>query len=263
MIRGALWFVLGMLFVAATSLAARADPPVRSTTRGEMVSQGAKASVVKAFSTSPLRFEANKGQAGQGVKFLSRGKGYSLHLSPTGATFTLRKRVKTEGAKPGILETAQRHPPRNLRRRARSTGFEIKTSTIKIGFAGANPQPGMIGEDKLVSKTNYQVGDDPAKWQLGVANYAKVRYADIYPGIDLVYYGNQRQVEYDFIVQPGADPRVIRLAFSGMESIAVEAGNLVLQTPYGPLIQQAPIVYQEIDGRRVKVAGTYALLDGN
>src|SRR5262249_31008640 len=103
----------------------------------------------------------------------------------------------------------------------------------------------------------------PAQWRTNVPTYAKVRYEAIYPGVDLVYYGNQRQFEYDFVVAPGADPGVITLAFEGPQTLDIDAqGDLVFQVAGGDLRLRRPLVYQEIDGSRRLVAARYVLDSG-
>ena len=125
---------------------------------------------------------------------------------------------------------------------------------------GANPRPQLSGVDLLPGTTNYFIGNDPGRWHSAVPNYAKVRYAEIYPGIDLVYHGKQRQLEYDFIVAPGADPSRIVVNFKGIKKLAVDSdGNLVLATTTGDVIQHKPAVYQLIDGVRQHLDGRYRL----
>lgn len=114
----------------------------------------------------------------------------------------------------------------------------------------SNPAPEMKGEDILITKSNYFIGNDKEKWR---TNIARVRYKEVYPGIDLIYYGNQRKLEYDLIVSPGSDPGIIQLAFEGADEITIDAqGNLVLHTPGGKVIQQAPIIYQEAESSLLK-----------
>src|SRR5713101_4470945 len=154
--------------------------------------------------TFPLIFELNAGQTSPAVKFLSRGAGYTLFLTP--AEMVL-----------GFAATS-RHD----------------AATLRMKLAGANPQPRIIGLEELPGKVNYFLGSDPAQWRTNVPTYAKVRYESIYPGVDLIYYGDQRRFEYDFIVAPGADPRAITLAFEGPEQLAVDAqGDLVFEVAGG------------------------------
>ena len=122
----------------------------------------------------------------------------------------------------------------------------------------------MTGEEELPGKINYLIGKDPAKWRTGVATYAKVRYEQVYPGIDLVYYGNQRQLEYDFVVGPGADPARIRLKLAGARKMYVDGqGQLVVQTAGGGVRWNRPEIYQEVDGQHRSVKGKYVLRAGH
>ena len=130
-------------------------------------------------------------------------------------------------------------------------------------LVGASATPQVVGLDPLPGTTNYFIGNDPSQWHTDIPNYAQVEEQSVYPGVDLVYYGNQQQLEYNFTVAPGADPGVIRMAFTGAESAMLDdQGNLVLQTAGGPVVEQAPVLYQEVDGVRQAVSGQY-VLEGN
>jgi uncharacterized repeat protein (TIGR01451 family) len=130
-----------------------------------------------------------------------------------------------------------------------------------MGLVGANPEPQVVGLDELPGKSNYFIGNDPKKWRTSIPHYAKVRYEQVYPGIDLVYYGStQGQLEYDFIVAPGADPKAITLGFEGSDRLEVDAqGNLLLHFSDGKVRFHKPYVYQEADGTRQEIAGEYVL----
>ena len=166
--------------------------------------------IVASYGNLPLSFEANQGQADSRVKFLSRGSGYTLFLTPSEAVLALRKdesrTQKTEGSLSTESEPKSKIENPNL-------------AVLRMKLVGANPQPRSIGLNELPGKVNYFTGNDPNKWRTNVPTYAKVQYQDVYPGIDLVYYGNQRQLEYDFIVKPGTDPETIKLAFDGVDSV--------------------------------------------
>jgi len=182
----------------------------------------------------PLAFELNQGQTDPRVKFLSRGNGYALFLTPDEMVLSL--------AKP----------------ESRGTGV------LRMTLAGANPQPHLAGRGELPGKANYLIGNDSSKWRTNVPTYAKVEYASVYPGVDLVYYGNGRTIEYDFVVTPGADPEVITLAIEGAEQFALDAaGDLVLQMAGGELRMRKPLVYQEVNGARELIAGHYVLKSAN
>lgn len=127
-------------------------------------------------------------------------------------------------------------------------------------LVGGNPTPRVTGADELPGKVNYFLGNNSAKWHTNVATYARVEYDEVYPGIDLVYYGNQGQLEYDFVVAAGADPDMIQLGFSGAERLEIDAqGDLVLHAGDLQIRQHKPLVYQEVSGQRQEVASRFVL----
>src|SRR5688572_584334 len=140
-----------------------------------------------AYGALPLSFEANRGQTDPAVKFLARSADQMIFLTATEAVTVLTQR---EGAR-GPMKAGEGKATRTV-------------LTMKV--VGATPDPVVAGQGELAGKANYFIGKDPSKWRTGVPTYAQVQYADIYRGIDLVYHGAQRQLEYDFIVRPGADP---------------------------------------------------------
>ena len=132
---------------------------------------------------------------------------------------------------------------------------------------GANPHPHVAGLEELPGKVNYLLGNDATKWHTNIPTYAKVQYQGVYPGVDLVYYSQQEQLEYDFVVAPEVDPQVIRLAFADLGGAELNPaptiatnGDLILQTAGGELHLHKPLVYQEADGVRQEIAGGYVLL---
>lgn len=198
----------------------------------------------------PLSFELNQGQTDAQVKYLSRGAGYSLFLTPREAVLSLSK--PTPSQEKQALKGDKTDAP------AHTQG-----AVIRMSLVGSNEKPTVRGQDKLPGVSNYLTGNDPKKWTTGVEHYAKVHYDNVYPGIDLVYYGNQRQLEYDFIVAPGADPKAIQLGFKGADTLEInKAGDLVLHTPLGEVIQHKPFIYQEINGQRKSIEGKYILPPG-
>ncbi|HEX8566959.1 MAG TPA: SBBP repeat-containing protein [Pyrinomonadaceae bacterium] len=135
-------------------------------------------------------------------------------------------------------------------------------SIMRMKFVGANRAPHVTGADELPGKNNYLIGNDPRKWRTNVPTYAKVKYESVYPGVDAIFYGNQRQIEYDFIVAPGADPKIIKLGFQGAKALNISPdGDLVLQTNGSEIRQSKPVIYQETDGIRRNVKGSYLLID--
>src|SRR5271154_2729102 len=128
----------------------------------------------------------------------------------------------------------------------------------------ANPAAKVTGSDELPGTSNYFIGNDPAKWRSGVPTYAKVKYAGVYSGIDLVYYGNERQLEYDFILAPGSDPHRIAFDVRGAKPIRRDArGDLVLNLSKGEIRWHRPVAYQEKDGSRQLVAARYTITGTN
>jgi hypothetical protein len=194
-----------------------------------------------AYGQMALRFEANAGQTDASVRFLARGPGYGLFLTPAEAVLHLHK-PQADGP------VAQTPEP---------------ADTLRLRLVGANPDPALVGLDELPTRSNYLQGNDPARWHTDVANYGQVAYRAVYPGIDLVYYGSQEQLEYDFVVAPGADPSAIRLAFAGARGMALDGqGNLVLHTTGGDVVEEAPVLYQDGAGGRQAVPGHY-VMDGS
>jgi hypothetical protein len=135
-----------------------------------------------------------------------------------------------------------------------------KSAQISSRLVGAATHPRLEALDPLPGHSSYFRGNDPSKWVTNIPNYAKVRAAGVYPGIDLIYYGNQSRLEYDFVLSPGADPAAIRMRFDGVSSLRSNAeGNLVLVTPAGEIVQQKPVIYQTIGGERRPVPGRFVL----
>jgi uncharacterized repeat protein (TIGR01451 family) len=221
---------------------ASGDRHSRAKDAAGIKAEDTRARLLKSYGKLPLRFEANQGQTSREVKFLSRGSGYTLFLTSSEAVMRLRK----EG---GASEDAG---PRAVSRR------ESDAATLRVRLVGANESPAITGVDELPGRSNYLVGGDSRAWSTNVANFARVMYASVYPGVDLVYYGDQGRLEYDFHLAPGSDPRRIRLRFDGAKSARLdEQGDLVLATGGGDIRQHKPFAYQEAGGVRTEVAARY------
>jgi hypothetical protein len=206
-----------------------------------------------AYGKLPLSFEANQGQTDSQVKFLSRGSGYSLFLTRNEAVLALKKQEKKASHGPHL------QPASLATRRSKSESEAV----LRMRLVGANATAQVTGLEELPGKSNYFIGNDPSKWRTNVPNYAKVKYANVYPGVDLVYYGNQRQLEFDLVVQPGADPKAIRLDFraaiNGRQATLRinDKGDLVV----GGVIFHKPVVYQPISNDETR-ATDKELIDG-
>jgi hypothetical protein len=194
-----------------------------------------KDKVAADYGRLPLSFEANHGQSDPAVRYLARGRGYTLFLTAQEAVLVLR-------------------PP--------SQSTEVQPTVVRLGLAGANPAPEVVGEALRPGRVNYFRGNDPRQWRTDIPTYARVRYRAVYPGVDLVYYGNtQGALEYDFVVGPKADPGIIVLTVAGADRLEVDAaGDLILHVAGGEIRQRKPLIYQERDGVREEVAGGYVRL---
>src|SRR3984957_52863 len=182
-----------------------------------------------ALSGLPLSFEPNIGQAAADAQFVAHGAAYAIALTEQGAKLSLGNAAG--GKSPDEIQLRVRG--------ARTT---------------AKPTP----EEVLPGRVNFLIGNDPSKWHSDVHTYGKVRYAGVYPGIDLVYYGTQGKLEYDFAVAPNADPKAIGLQFEGAGGLRVDnRGNLQVRSQGGEIAFLRPVAYQEIGARRVAVDANY------
>jgi Bacterial Ig-like domain (group 3)/FG-GAP-like repeat/FG-GAP repeat/Beta-propeller repeat/NHL repeat len=221
--------------------------------------------VVATYGGLPLSFEANQGQADQRVKFLARGQGYGFYLTANEAVLALSRPLpRADRAKMQkiahwrmlwpFLSAAQR------RRLAKMSASLLGTDTLRMELKGANSQAQVSGSDELPGTTNYFLGNDPARWRTHVPTFAKVHYTGVYPGIDLIYYGNQRRLEYDFVVAPHANPRQVELHFSGAQQPRLDdLGNLHISGNNGEVAFEKPVIYQDEKGQQVPVKGQYVL----
>jgi outer membrane protein assembly factor BamB len=199
-----------------------------------------------------ISFEANQGQAANQVRFLARGPGYSFFLTPQEALLALAPGNPTSAVEGSPFSSALANPA--------ALAPDGVSTLVGMQFLNANPQPAVTGEQPLPGIVNYFLGHNPARWHTNIPTYAQVRYHDIYPGIDLVYYGRQGHLEYDFIVAPGSDPAQIHLNFTGANRLSLDAQDeLLLRLTAGDLAEGAPLVYQDINGTEQRVASHYVL----
>lgn len=183
------------------------------------------------------------GQSDARVRFLARAPGSTVFLTGSGATLALGRGSSGRAGGAGGAG-------------APGAGSAV----VGLGVVGGDPGAAVSGVDRQPGVSNYLVGSDRGRWRTGVAGYGRVSYAGVYPGVDLSFYGRQRQLEYDFRVAPGADVGRIGLSLSGARSLRLDrGGDLVLGTAAGPLRQRAPVIYQPVGGRRQPVSGGYVL----
>jgi beta-propeller repeat-containing protein/ASPM-SPD-2-Hydin domain-containing protein len=193
-------------------------------------------SVAREYVKLPLAFEPNVGQANSEAKFLARGDGYALFLTSTESILALNSSSKR-------------------------ASIESHTSNVlRMKLAGANAPGNFSGIDELPGKSNYFIGNEPAKWHTNVPNYRKVEQRGVYRGVDVIYYGTQGQLEYDCVVAPGADPSVIQLAFRGAEHLRTDSrGDLIISVAGGKMRLQKPVAYQESNAGKETVAANYVV----
>ncbi len=210
-------------FAASLVVVAPSLPPVSPVS-----GTGAEARAADGYGQLPISFEPNVGQAPDHYDFVARGQGFGMAINATGATLAL--------------------------------GTEEAQDFVRFNLLGAERFAHPRALESLPGVVNYFIGNDPSKWRSGVSTFGRVSYRDVLPGIDVTYYGtNAGTLEYDFVVAPGADPKDIRVEFSGASDVALRGGSLVITTAHGTVTQQAPILYQSIAGRRVAVAGRFSL----
>ncbi|HUJ43120.1 MAG TPA: SBBP repeat-containing protein [Opitutaceae bacterium] len=208
----------------------------------------ASAAAAQTRAPLPLAFEPNVGQADGRVRFLARGPGMTIFLTDSEVVMLLQKRSRPDHEVQ--LPSAQ---PRS-----------VLQAVIRMKLAGARPPRETQGLNRLPGVSNYYLGDDPRRWRTDVPQFEQVSLRDIYPGIDLLCYGQHGKVEYDFVVAPGADPRQVRLAWEGVDHLERSSnGDLLLTTPLGRVVQQRPRVFQDLASGRVEVAAKYVLEPGS
>lgn len=191
--------------------------------------------LAEAYGKLPIYFEPNVGQADESVRFLARGRGYSVALKDDVAVISLRKPV---AGKQRAVE-----------------------ATVAMQIVGGNAMPTFMGTEQTEGRSNYLIGNDPANWHSDIPNYRQVRSGQVLTGIDAIYYGNGRQLEYDLIAAPGSDPSKIALKFDGPRSARIDrrSGDLLLDTGAGTIRQLKPVVYQQTGDGRTEIAAEYAL----
>lgn len=294
------------LQIAKPHLMAAASPARTARTVKQTVAQpAATARLAAAYEKLPLRFEPNRGQTDLQVKFLSRGSGYALFLTPGGAVLELQGHgtgsAAKQGSSSGNLQQPSRRPDALLGRSdphetgktqslakflqafqsprssvdgsmslfpglaaaglpgmlsaRQNSGQALESSVpdvVQTKLDGANPAARISGGKELPGRVNYLIGNNPQNWRTNIPTYASVQYTDVYPGISLIYHGNQGRLEYDFVVEPGANPNAIKFDLTaGNRSSGSEGpvriasnGDLVIETSAGVVRFCKPVIYQ-------------------
>jgi hypothetical protein len=194
----------------------------------------------EALAGLPMSFIQNQGQVAEDIKFYEKRGGQVVYFTPQEVVFSLEPGT----GKAGLLE---------------APGDSAKPALVRLGPLGLQQGVKLEAADPLPGRVNYFIGNDPQKWRTNIPTYRAVAFRNAYPGIDLKFYGTGRQLEYDVIVQPGADPTQVRFKYAGIKGLKVTPqGDLALALPGGgELIQKKPVIYQEIGGQRVAREGKF------
>jgi hypothetical protein len=219
----------------------------------------ARGRIQSRYAALPLAFEPNQGQTDASVKYMAHGNGYTLFLTATDAVFSLHS--LSGQTRPAQTQPAQNALAKRLQLRAARTG---STAVVRMQLEDANSQAQVAASGLLPGKSNYFLGSDSGKWRNDVARYARVSYRDVYPGVNLAYYGAQSQLEFDFVVAPGANPAPIGLHFTGARGLKTDgSGNLIIASAAGDVLLRKPVAYQEQNGARQSVDARFALKANN
>ena len=201
-------------------------------------------SLAGSYGNLPLSFEANHGQTDGAVEFLARGQGYGLFFTQTEAVLSLAMPAHASGETQGVIGgDSALSPP----------------AVLRLELLGANESATITGTDQLEGRVNYLIGSDATQWHTDIPTYGQVFYDEVYDGIDLVFYGNQQQLEYDWIVAPGADASQIGLGISGADAAIDAGGNLEFTVAGGTVELLKPYAYQMIDGVKHTVDASFVL----
>jgi uncharacterized protein (TIGR03437 family) len=265
-------FVCCLVFVCG--LAERAvffqpnQPAVKAQTApimpGQIIEAGLKERVSKAYGQLPLSFEANAGQFDPRARFIARGAGCTLFLTGDEAVLRLRQTSESEDSRSRMEDGRSRIAVNPL-----SSTFDPRSSILRMKLLGANSAPRVSGLKPTTSRSHYFIGNDPARWQTNVTHFDRVKYEDVYPGVDLIWYGKQRQLEYDFVIKPGARPERISMSFAGASRLrTADNGSVEVCVAGGRGSGEAgeacvrlmrPVAWQEIDGERRLVECGYRI----
>ena len=223
----------------------------------------------KTYGKLPLSFEANRGQIDPSVQFVAQGHKQALLLKSSQAVLILQKRSSL--ASDDQADFSHDISPLGLllpeslgmevQNQAKHFGGSADTAVLSMTLVGSRSGLRGMGADELPGKTNYFVGNDPASWKTNIDTYAKVKYQGVYPGIDLVYYGNQQQLEYDFVVHPGSDPRLIKMDLQGADAMRLDSssGDLVLSSAAEKFVFKSLLCTNSVADRRQLAAKSQSI----
>ena len=247
-------FAFLLLLLCAPILRAQAGSIANATAAPKSSSPAARSRAMQMYAALPMSFEVNAGQTDSSVKFLAHAPGYSLSLTNREAVLSLLEPSPVQ--EPLRAHDPLRHPKMPQPQRA--------VRAVRVKFLGGN-EAAVIGTGELPAKSNYFIGNDPKQWHTNVANYSAVKYSGIYPGVDAVFHGDNRRLEFDFDIAPGADARSIALEVDGARRMRLNrAGGVVIGMDAAhELVMNKPHIYQQLPEGRREIAGNYVLGAGN
>ena len=214
--------------------------------------EATEARVLEAYGKLPLLFIPNQGQIDGQAEYYTKASGHTLYFTSDGIVFDLFRPSQTPGPSFGLTQSPEETPAATMDR-----------LVFSLDLVGAQPSPVIEGSQQDEAVVNYFIGNDPEKWHSSIPTYRELVYQGIYPNIDLRLYGNQGSLSYDFIVEPGGDVGSIRLAYTGVDGLMLDNGELVVKTAFGDIRQTLPYIYQQIGDKRLEIEGGFRLLDGN
>ena len=222
------------------------------------ICESAKVQVLSAHSKLVPTFISNRGQIDDQVRYYMHRSNYSWYFTPEAAVLAF---VDLPPRKKRQFKRKRPEQPKELFPELQEP---VQGLALAMKFFGACPDVRIEGCGKESGTVNFFIGSDPAKWCTELSSYSEITYRGLWPGVDLTFRKNENGLKYEFILQPGVDPSIIRLTYEGADSLTLEkSGNLLVHTPIGVLTDERPLSYQEITDCRVSVPSQYVLEEGS
>jgi len=278
----ALWFpaiwIIAILIAAVAAVVVAAPLPARrqhasvaatAASPTPAANPAVRNRIQATYAALPLAFEANQGQADPQVKYMARGQGYKLFLTSSHAVMTLSQRRPSEVLDMMMNKRRGAAAAEALRKKRAQRRAPESTAVLRMNLLGPKSHAQLVAEDLQPGKVNYFIGRDQSKWRSNIPLYGRVSYRGVYPGVDLAFHGLSKQLEFDYLVSPGADAASIALNIEGAQSIHTDdTGNLILETTAGPVQLHQPVAYQnrigqEKTGTREPVDARFVLKANN
>jgi hypothetical protein len=237
---------------AAVTVSARSSASLSRT-----VTPAARSRIQASYAALPLAFEQNQGQTDPQVKYLARGHGYTLFLTANDAVFSLHSRPVASGS--SSRQSSEAELKSRVQRHKKDSA-----AVVHMHLVGGNLSAKVEGSGPMAGTANYFVGNDQSKWHSGVGRYARVSYENVYPGVNMAFHGAERELEFDFVLAPGANPAPIGIQFAGNQGIKTNhSGDLIISSAAGDVLLHRPVAYQEQNGAKQPVDARFVLKAGH